>query len=74
VIHDLASHSAPYVTIGELALYWGVSRRQVRKYIDAGKLEATMLGPRLVRIRTDAALELERVLIASSRKDRFGVH
>ena len=59
-IRDLASHQARYVTIAELAEYWGVSRQQIYKRIDSGALEAIQLGSRLVRVRTAAALEYER--------------
>ena len=59
-IRDLASHQARYVTIAELAEYWGVSRQQIYKRIDSGALDAIQLGSRLVRVRTAAALEYER--------------
>ena len=59
-IRDLASHQARYVTIAELAEYWGVSRQQIYKRIDSGALDAIQLGSRLVRVRTGAALEYER--------------
>ena len=59
-IRDLVSHQARYVTIAELAEYWGVSRQQIYKRIDSGALEAIQLGSRLVRVRTAAALEYER--------------
>ena len=59
-IRDLASHQARYVTIAELAEYWGVSRQQIYKRIDSGALDAIQLGSRLVRVRTAAALEFEQ--------------
>ena len=59
-IRDLVSHHARYLTIAELAEYWGVSRQQIYKRIDSGALEAIQLGSRLVRVRTSAALEYER--------------
>ncbi len=59
-LHDLASHSEPYVTVAELAEYWLVGRKQIYKQIDAGTLPAIRLGPRLLRIRTADALEFER--------------
>ena len=59
-IRDLTSHQARYVTIAELAEYWGVSRQQIYKRIDSGTLDAIQLGSRLVRVRTAAALEYER--------------
>lgn len=75
MIRDLSSHPAPYVTIAELARHWRVSRRQIRKYIEAGTLEATILGPRLLRIRTGAAVELERILrIPTSTRGPYPSH
>jgi excisionase family DNA binding protein len=65
-IRDLATHQARYVTIAELAEYWGVSRQQIYKRIDSGALEAIQLGSRLVRVRTAAALEYERQARVSS--------
>jgi excisionase family DNA binding protein len=59
-IRDLGSHAARYVTIAELAEYWGVSRQQIYKRIDSGALDAIQLGSRLVRVPTTAALEYER--------------
>jgi excisionase family DNA binding protein len=59
-LHDLQSHSEPYVTVAELAEYWLVGRKQIYKQIDAGVLPAIRLGPRLLRIRTADALEFER--------------
>jgi excisionase family DNA binding protein len=60
VIRDLATHSAHYVTVGELAEYWSVSRRQIYKHIESGALDAIRLGPRLYRIRAVAAAAFER--------------
>src|SRR5688572_8350139 len=65
-IRELATHQARYVTIAELAEYWGVSRQQIYKRIDSGALEAIQLGSRLVRVRTAAALEFERQARVSS--------
>jgi excisionase family DNA binding protein len=48
------------VTVGELAAYWLVGRKQIYKQIDAGTLPAIRLGPRLLRIRTIDAIEFER--------------
>ena len=48
------------MTIGELAEYWMVSRKQIYKQIDAGTLRAIRLGPRLLRIRTADAIEFEQ--------------
>jgi excisionase family DNA binding protein len=59
-IRDLASHSEPFVTTEDLATYWAVSRRQIYKQIEDGKLPAIRLGPRSLRIPTPAAAEFER--------------
>ena len=59
-IRQLDSHQAYYVTVAELAEYWGVSRQQIYKRIDSGALQAIQLGSRLVRVHTTAALEYER--------------
>ena len=56
----LEAHNEPFVTVGELAEYWLVSRKQIYKQIEAGTLPAIRLGPRLLRIRTKDALEFER--------------
>ena len=59
-IVDLATHEAQFVTVGELAEYWGVSRQQIYKRIESGFLPAIRLGSRLYRVRRQAALEFER--------------
>ena len=61
MIQHLQSHEQPYVTIGELAEYWLVSRKQIYKQIEAGTLEAIRLGPRLYRIPTAQAAEFEQL-------------
>lgn len=61
-IRELTTHSTQYVTVGELAAYWSVSRRQIYKQIESGALEAIRLGPRLYRIRTAAAAAFERAM------------
>jgi excisionase family DNA binding protein len=58
-IRDLATHPNPYVSVGELASYWRVGRKQIYKHIDAGTLSAIRLGPRLFRIRTITARDFE---------------
>jgi excisionase family DNA binding protein len=58
-IRDLSTHTAAYVSVGELANYWRVSRKQIYKQIDAGTLPAIRLGPRLFRIRTCVARAFE---------------
>ena len=52
----LASHARPFVSIRELAQYWGISRHELYKQIDAGTLPAVRLGARLYRVRTADAL------------------
>ena len=59
-IRDLAAHPVRFVTVGELAEYWAVSRQQIYKRIESGALESIRLGSRLYRVRTSAALEYER--------------
>ena len=59
-IRDLATHTACYVTVGDLAAYWVVSRQQIYKRIESGALESIRLSSRLYRIRTSAALDYER--------------
>ncbi len=60
-IESLETIKRPYVTVPELAEYWGVSSKHLYKQINAGTLPAIRLGPRLVRIRTSEALEFEHV-------------
>jgi excisionase family DNA binding protein len=60
-IRELKTHPEPYVTVAELAAYWLVGRKQIYKQIDAGTLSAIRLGPRLLRIRTNDALDFERL-------------
>jgi excisionase family DNA binding protein len=59
VITNLRSHPNAYVTIADLATYWGVSRKQIYKQIQAGTLGAIKLGPRLLRVRTIDAARFE---------------
>lgn len=66
-IRDLSIHPSTYVTVGELAVYWEVSRRQVYKHVESGALTAIRLGPRCYRIRARDAADFER-LVSSSRK------
>jgi excisionase family DNA binding protein len=60
-ITDLRSHPDAYVTTADLAAYWGVSRKQIYKQIEAGTLNAIRLGPRLLRIQTAEAIRFEDV-------------
>jgi excisionase family DNA binding protein len=59
-IHDLETHPTQYVSVGELADYWLVSRRYLYKQVRSGTLDAIQIGPRSCRIATTAALEFER--------------
>ena len=59
-IGSLRDHPEPYVTVTALAGYWLVSRKQIYKQIEAGTLKAIRLGPRLLRVSTDEALDFER--------------
>ena len=59
-LQNLKSHHEAYVTIGELAEYWLISRKQIYKQIEGGTLPAIRLGPRLLRIRTADAIEFEQ--------------
>src|SRR5437667_1769881 len=60
-IQSLGTHRESFVTTGELAEYWLVSRKQIYKQIQAGTLRALRLGPRLLRISTAEALKFERL-------------
>jgi excisionase family DNA binding protein len=71
-IRDLTTHPVPYVSVGDLANYWGVSRKQIYKHIEAGTLPAIRLGPRLFRVRTTVAREFEesaRMMPTKSDRD-----
>lgn len=59
-IRSLQEHHESYVTTSELAEYWMVSRSQIYKHIEAGTLKAIRLGPRLLRISTEDAIDFER--------------
>jgi len=71
-IRDLAAHAARYVTVGELAEYWAVSRQQIYKRIESGALESIRLGSRLYRVRTCAALEYERRVTVTNGTNKAG--
>ena len=58
-IEHLASHSAAYVSVTELADYWRVDRHQIYKFIDIGGLRAIRLGPRVYRIAVKDAIAFE---------------
>jgi excisionase family DNA binding protein len=50
------------VTVGELTDYWDVSRKQICRLIDSGKLTAVRFGPWLFRVPRAEALKLEEAL------------
>jgi excisionase family DNA binding protein len=60
VIVRLEDHPHSYVTVGALAQYWAVSRKQIYKHIENGTLTALRFGPRLLRIQTAEARRFER--------------
>jgi excisionase family DNA binding protein len=62
---DLQSHPEPFLTIQDLARYWGVSRRLIYKQVESGVLPAIRIGPRSLRIPTRDAIEFEQRLIAN---------
>jgi hypothetical protein len=58
-IRELNTHDEPYVTVGELAKYWSVGRKQIYRQIAVGTVRATKRGPTLLRIRTPEAIDFE---------------
>jgi excisionase family DNA binding protein len=60
-IEDLRTHPEPYVTVSQLAHYWGISRKQVLRKIDAGTLQAIQLGSRLLHLSTADAIHFEQM-------------
>ena len=59
-VRDLASHEEPFVRPEQLAEYFGVSRRHIRKLIQSGNLKAVRFGPRSLRVPKQEALDFER--------------
>jgi excisionase family DNA binding protein len=59
-IYNLADHGVSYVTVRELAEYWRVSQKQIRRRVAAGYLQGLRLGPRLCRITVASALAFEQ--------------
>jgi excisionase family DNA binding protein len=59
-ITNLATHAAPYVTVRELADYWRISQKQIRRRVAEGRLSGLRLGPRICRISVASALAFER--------------
>jgi excisionase family DNA binding protein len=66
---DLESYGSPFITVRQLAEYWNVSRQQVLRLIEKGRLESVRLGPKTYRIRVEAALAFER---RSGSRDQSG--
>jgi excisionase family DNA binding protein len=65
-VRSLSSHPDPFIRAEDLARYWSVSRRQIYKNIEEGKLAAVRLGPRSLRIPTSEAVAFEqRSLLAT---------
>jgi hypothetical protein len=58
-IEDLPTHTAPFVTPGQLADYWGVHQYTVHAYIRKGILGANLIGG-CYRIRIADALHFEK--------------
>lgn len=65
-IRNLSVHTARYLTVGELAEYWAVSRQQIYKRIESGSLSAIRLGVRIYRVPIESALEYERCAIVAA--------
>jgi excisionase family DNA binding protein len=59
-ITDLLTYPGAFVTVGQLSVYWDVSRKHVLKLIESGYLESIRLGPKTYRVRVQAALDFER--------------
>lgn len=59
-INELEQHPESFVTVEQLASYWKVSRKYVRRLIEADILEAARFGPRTYRVPTCAAREFEK--------------
>jgi len=55
VIHDLDTYPRPFVTVEQLAAYWGVSRRTIYRDVEKGALPARRVGTRLLRIPIESA-------------------
>jgi excisionase family DNA binding protein len=69
-IRDLATHPERFLTVAELAEYWGVSRQQIYKRIESGALGTIRFGVRCYRIPTRSALAFERQSQVVNRDQR----
>lgn len=59
--HDTANQTTtlpPWLSMGEVAAYFGVSERSVRRMIAAGELDAKRIGKRLLRVPRASVLAL----------------
>lgn len=60
-IIDLDRHPDPFVSVGELAQYWGVSERTIRRDIAKGALRVMRVGSSgIIRISIAAARQYGR--------------
>jgi excisionase family DNA binding protein len=57
---DLVAYSGAFVTVRQLSDYWNVSRKQVLKLIESGRLECIRLGPKTHRVPIHSAVAFER--------------
>lgn len=70
-IRNLAEHPVSFVTVRELAEYWLVSQKQVRKHVASGRLQGIRVGPRLYRITVASALALERAFTQTAVPEKI---
>ena len=74
-IRSLTEHPVSFVTVRELADYWLVSQKQIRKHVATGCLQGIRVGPRLYRITVASALALEQAFAqtaaAGARPDKL---
>ncbi|HET9395244.1 MAG TPA: hypothetical protein VFO36_04235 [Nitrospiraceae bacterium] len=70
-IRNLAEHPVSFVTVRELADYWLVSQKQVRKHVATGRLQGIRVGPRLYRITVASALALEQAFAQTAMSDKL---
>jgi excisionase family DNA binding protein len=65
-IRSLSEHPLSFVTVRELAEYWLVSQKQIRRHVASGCLQGIRVGPRLYRITVASALALEQAFERSA--------
>ena len=66
---DLLTYSGTFVTVRQLSQHWNVSRKQVLRLIQSGRLEAVRLGPKIYRVRVSAVLEFQERSRTDDKKD-----